>query len=191
MENLIKIPLFSFMFFSIAGFDAQHSPKNYLTLQGPIQIDHEDYFLVWSSNPSDGYYKQEYLRTSDKLEEFDKMVLIEVVEKGLSVSKAIEAKVQEIILRKKFDPVAHYQLLENESTGEYLLDFVFHENGIYEWSAYRYKKYNDDGVLLLAFTMRSFDNGEIPPTEFLTFLKSGREKKIDQIIELDLAIRLR
>jgi hypothetical protein len=97
-----------------------------------------------------------------------------------------------IIERKKKDPVANYQLLENKENHEYLLDFVMYENGIYEWNAYRYKEYimedNPDGkgVLLFAFVLRGFEGGEMDESEFLNFLQYERIDMINKVLKYDI-----
>ncbi len=51
---------------------------DYLNTGKVITFDNVNYNLVWSSHPSDNYYKQEYLPEKDTLKRFKKLILLEV-----------------------------------------------------------------------------------------------------------------
>ena len=72
------------IFFQITVVKAQSQIENYLNTPSSLKIDNKDYNLVWSSNPDKNYFKQEYLTSEQKLEKYNKMVLIEFVKGDLN-----------------------------------------------------------------------------------------------------------
>ena len=142
------------------------------------------YQLSWSAHPADNYYKQEYLPAGEKPETYSHMIMIEAVTGDISLKDAVGAKINELEQRKKNDPVANYQVIENKTTGEYLLDFVISESpgnaaAVTEWNTYRYLKLKDKsgkkGIQLFACSKRGYGAGT---TNFLQHLKTERQKDI-------------
>src|SRR5580692_8933135 len=94
---------------SFLGFTFKNNKdeaKDYLNIPGPLTFEKMDYNFVWSSHPSENYYKQEYIPKGDNVENFTKMVLIDaIVSDSLKVEDAVTAKVSELETRKKTDAV--------------------------------------------------------------------------------------
>jgi hypothetical protein len=154
-----------------------------VTCYNAILFEKEIYSIAWS-NSNNVYYKQEYIRTKDKLESFNKMITIDVLVTDLFAKDVVAKKISEIEARKGKDPVANYQLIENEQTGEFILDFLMSEGDLYEWNAYRYKTINTNkgkAVLLFAYTFRSFEGAELNLDNFFTYLKKNRTKLIEKV----------
>jgi len=155
-----------------------------------IQFSGETYQLAWQSQPSAGYSKYEYLTAKDKLPYYQNMLMLEwVISAEVTVADAANAQVQLLNERKKTDPTVNHQLIQNEQTGEYLLDFILSaqdsEAGyIVEWNAYRYIPYQAAdgarGVQLLAYSSRGY--GEQGARDFLIALKDNRPKIIQALI---------
>jgi hypothetical protein len=85
--------------------------------------------------------------------------------------------------------VCNYQIIKNQSTGEYILDFVMSERNdghvtIIEWNAYHYKSYTDNaghkGVVLFGVSHRAYDD---KTTDFLKSLGTYRQEVIKKISE--------
>jgi hypothetical protein len=153
-----------------------------------IFFNKEVYTLTWS-HFAKGYYKQEYLRTKDDTSAFNKMITFDVLLTDLATPDLIAKKINEIEARKGKDPVANYQVIENEQTGEYLLDFLISEGDLYEWNAYRYKTINTNkgkAILLFAYSLRSFKGAELKANDFFAFLKQKRQATIELLASYNL-----
>lgn len=167
---------------------------DYFTLPGPIVYNKSNYNLSWSAHPNAGYYKQEYLTAGEKQEAFTKMIMIEAVAGNVDLSSAVKAKIAELEQRKKTDAVANYQVIENKSTGEFLLDFVISQSSgnapsVVEWNAYRYTTLNEKGgrkgIMLFAIVKRGYGSGT---TNFLKSLKTERQGDINLLAAYKLPV---
>jgi len=155
-----------------------------------IQFAGETYQLAWQSQPSPQYSKYEYLSANDKLPFYQNMLMLEwVVSHGMTPVDAANAQIQFLTERKQSDPVVNHELIHNEKTGEYLLDFVLSakdpEAGyIIEWNAYRYIPYQaadgTSGVQLFAYSARGY--GDEGARTFLTTLKDKRPQFMRALI---------
>jgi len=165
MNYKLKI-FFTFLCFQTLIVNAQSKVDDFLGIPGPIKIDNQEFNLVWSSNPTDNYYKQEYLTSSDKLENYQKMIIIEFIQGDFTLDIVINQKISELESLKKSNPIVNYIVYENE--GEYILDFLLSENTedgkeikIAERNVYRYKIISNNdkkGVLLFAISERGYPN---------------------------------
>lgn len=171
--------------FSTARADA----TDRLGLPGPISFDSTDHMLAWSSNPSPGYFKQEYVPAGQEVETYTKMVLIEAAA-GVDVKTALASQVQMLNQRKSSDPLVNLDVIMNEQTGEALLDFILSAkdaNGEYiaEWNAYRYAPVGEGtGVMLFAISHRAYGNDDV--RAFLGNLGTVRADQINKIAQFSL-----
>ncbi|ODT70704.1 MAG: hypothetical protein ABS75_11245 [Pelagibacterium sp. SCN 63-23] len=175
--------------FSVLPAQAQDA-TDYLGVPGPITIGGTDYMLSWSSNPSEGYFKQEYLPEGAVPESYESMVMVEFLASDMPLTDVISAQMQMINARKATDPVANAALLQNGETGEFVLDFLLSakdENGefILEWNGYRYAEAEFDGEngsILFAISERAYGNDAAE-----AFLGNLREFKAQRILDLTQA----
>ncbi|OCX52686.1 hypothetical protein BEL04_14665 [Mucilaginibacter sp. PPCGB 2223] len=153
---------------------------NYYGTPTDIIFNNTKFTLTWSSHPNDTYYKQEYITHGDAVEHFKDMVLVDFIITDLTVKDAAQAQVNNILERKKTDKVCNYQIIKNEQTGEYILDFIMSEStgddlSVIEWSGYHYKPYTDKaghkGVLLFGISHRAYGDDTM---NFLKTLKTYR-----------------
>lgn len=174
-------------FYSFTPAICQQKVKDYLHVPGPIEFNKIKYGLSWSSHPSATYYKQEYLPAGQVADKFTKMILLEAVTGEFKLPDIVKAKTTELDNRKPSDPVTNYQVIENKSTGEYLLDFVLSAPGangetIVEWNAYRYRLVKDKsgkkGLVLFAYSRRAYGSAT---TAFLRGLKNERTADINAV----------
>ncbi|MHA6690908.1 hypothetical protein [Devosia sp. A449] len=151
---------------------------DYLGVPGPIAFGDTDYLLAWSSQPDGQYTKQEYLPAGQTPEAYDSMILVEFLAADLTPLAMASAQVELLNDRKQTDPLVNMDLIENEATGEVILDFIVStkdENGEYivEWNAYRYANAESSdgqiGGLLFAISHRAYGNDAAK--EFLGTLK--------------------
>lgn len=138
-----------------------------LGVPGPLKLGGESYALVWSSQPTADYFKQQYLPSGAKLESYKSMVIVEFLATDRSVADVVAAQTNMIRERKATnDPVANFAAFENPSTGEVLLDFILSardQKGEYivEWNGYRYAEAELNGrrgVMLFALSERAYGN---------------------------------
>jgi hypothetical protein len=134
--------------------------SDHLGVPGPIQFDGKSYKLVWSSRPTPGYAKQEYLPSDQSIGSYTQMLIVERVTGDLNV-------------------------IENANAGEVLLDFIVSSKDpkgeyVVEWNAYRYAPLkgaaDKSGVLLFAISHRAYGNDNAK--SFMGQLKNRRAAQI-------------
>lgn len=165
---------------------------DYLAVPGPIRFDGIEHRLAWTSNPSSGYYKQEYLPAGQALTRFREMILIELIVAGTDPAAAVASRVRIVNQRRDFDPTANIAVIKNAEKGEFIVDFVLgapavRGDALIEWSAYRYVPYKR-GVLMFGVSRRAYGDGR---GTFLSNLKTVRPAIIAELAKLQMpAIRL-
>jgi hypothetical protein len=180
----MQISLISSILFRlwVAASFSQGSVKNFYGIQEILMFNKINFKLSWSSHPLENYYKQEYVPPGQTVEHFNDMVLIDFLKQDISVDDVVQTEILSIEKRKKTDLVCNYQVIKNQSAGEFILDFVLSEgNGntvkTIEWNAYRFKPYRDksghQGVLLFGISHRAYDNNA---SDFLKSLGSYRKE---------------
>ncbi len=184
--NLLTFRFATLALFSFFSSHKAPAVKDYLTVPGPVAFNKGSFSLSWTSHPSAVYYKQEYLPATEKPESFTQMVILECVVGNMTLRDAVQTKVAEMVARKKNDPSVNYAVIENKSTGEYLLDFVVSgadgKGAVVEWNAYRYvtlkEKGGKKGILLVGYAKRAYGAGT---TAFLKTLKTERTADINTL----------
>lgn len=153
---------------------------------GPFVLEGERFELAWTSHPTDTYYKQEYVPEGQTVEAYTQMFMVDVLTNGTSVRDAAGTMVDGLKQRQANDPVVNFALIENEATGEIILDFVLSDSSsgtvIVEWNAYRYVPL-EDGVAMFGISRRGYDEGA---TELLKGMKGWRMGTIQALATLDL-----
>lgn len=166
---------------------------DYLGVPGPITVGDTEYLLSWSSQPSEGYFKQEYLPAGATPEAFESMVIVEFFATDLPLTDVVGAQTAMISQRKATtDPIANFAIYNNDETDEILLDFILSAkdaNGEYilEWNGYRYKAAEfegQSGSMLFALSERSYGNEEAEA--FLRGLSEFKQGKIMDLTSADL-----
>ncbi|WP_347974913.1 hypothetical protein [Foliimonas ilicis] len=164
---------------------------DYLGMPGPITFDGKAYALSWSSQPNPNYTKQEYLPAGQSSKSYDSMVLVEFVETDLPPLALAKLQIDMLAKRKATDPLVNSNVIQNDKTGEVLLDFILsskNEAGefIVEWNGYRYSQTKNaegkSGGMLFAISHRAYGNAQSQ-----AFLKSLRDFKGTQIQALATA----
>lgn len=154
-------------------------PKDYFKLPS-LLLKNTEYKLSFSTHPESEYYKQEYLAAGEDPARFKTMVWIDVIRSGMTLERIVEIKTAELQKRKKTDKLCNYKILDNEETGEYLIEFLMSAKtadnvDIVEWNAYRYKGTIDrngkKGIMLFAMSKRAYGK-EVPA--FMETLKKER-----------------
>jgi len=177
--------LFSAMALTLlTAFTPGDSPKvkDYFSVPGPLEFNKQSYRLSWSTHPNATYYKQEYLTTGQTSDKFTSMILLEVATGDFALADLVKSKTAELDQRKKTDLTTNYAVIQNPTTGEYLLDFVISQGtgaaSIVEWNVYRYVKVKGStkGVQLMGYSKRAYGDAG---TAFLKQLKTARTADIN------------
>jgi hypothetical protein len=166
---------------ALAALTPSLAQSDMLGVPGPLSFQNEDYVLAWSSEASETYVKQEYVPSGQAVESFEDMILVEAVSGSMSPMDAAAAQIKMLEGRKGSDPVVNYDVMQNEGTGEVLLDFVLSDLSadpvVVEWSAYRYQELKDgEGVALMGISRRGY--GQDGATEFMGGLGAMRSAAI-------------
>ncbi|MRX52214.1 hypothetical protein GI374_17815 [Paracoccus sp. S-4012] len=166
---------------------------DHLGLPGPIEFDGESFALAWTLRPSEHYVKQEYVPDGQSVESYERMLLVETVAGGLGVMDAVRAQTDMLAQRRPDDPLVNMDVIQNEATGEALLDFIVSSKDadgeyIVEWNAYRYARHtdaaNDAGVMLFGVSHRAYGNAD--SQAFLQGLPALRSSQIDALARASL-----
>ncbi len=160
-----------------------------LGVPGPISFEGQDYVLAWTSQASDSYFKQEYVPQGQDVDAYADMVLIEAATGAVTPMQAASAQVQSLESRRGTDPVLNYDIIQNEATGEVLLDFLISDLSadpvMVEWNAYRYMPLaGADGVALVAISRRGY--GEDGARDFMGGLGAMRGETIGALAGLEI-----
>lgn len=153
---------------------------------GPFVFEGESFELAWTSHPTETFYKQEYVPAGQSVEAYSQMFMVDVLTDGTSVGQAAGTMVDGLKQRQASDPVVNFALIENEATGEIILDFVLSDSSsgtvIVEWNAYRYVPL-EDGVAMFGISRRGYDEGA---SELLKGMKGWRMGTIEALAGLEL-----
>jgi hypothetical protein len=182
LSLLMRTLLFSLAMTGLA-IAAEEQAVDRIGVPGPVVFDGKPYALVWTSNPSSGYFKQEYLAAGQDTATYTEMIMIDLLETGVDVKTALASQVQFLKQRKVQDSMANMAVIENKKTGEALLDFIISDDSegksIVEWNAYRYKPHTGrngkKGVILFALSRRAYND------DIDGFLKKLRSLRVDYI----------
>ena len=156
--------------------------KDYLSIGNQIIFLNEEYKLAWSSNPTNGYYKQEYLRPKDKLTKFNKMLLINAVESDISADEAAQLRSNDLDRLKKDNPMINYNIIKNSITKEVILDFVISDKAyVYEWNMHKFEHQEYDGknyMVTFCYVYRDSLNDNEELKTFFNHITNNKTKVI-------------
>jgi hypothetical protein len=178
---------------ALTGSAAAQNVVDYLGIPGPIALGNTSYELAWSSHPVPHYTKHEYVPEGQAVENYQSMVMIDFLAGDVTPMSMVETMMASLEERKATDPMVNMELLENQSTGEVILDFLLSApdadgNIILEWNAYRYASMQDadgtPGALLFAVSHRAY--GDEAAADFITELGPLREEQIALLAGADL-----
>lgn len=182
--------LYSVLFFSFASFN--DTPVDRLGVKGPLEFNHTNFNLAWSSHPIDIQYIQEYLPDGENVESFNQMLSIFLVKTNKNVKDAVELKVNELIERKKTDKICNYKVSTSPDEKEFIIDFLVGDNKdnkliLVEFNVYKYKQINvsinEKALIIYTYSKRGYGNDI---TSFLNALENDRVNYINQMINTDI-----
>lgn len=170
-----------------ADYQQDKDTINYYGIPTELTFNQLSYKLSWSTHPNDFYYKQEYVANGQNAEHYNDMMIIDFLITELTVKDVVGTQIKSLLERKQTDKICNYEVVKNQQTGEYILDFVMGEGNddridITEWNAYHYKSYIDKnghkGVLLFGVSRRAYAN---ETNIFLKKLKKYRPEIINKL----------
>jgi hypothetical protein len=188
MKEIRLLPLMMLFFLISTISHSQNTKviKDYLGVAGPVSFDNKSYSLSWSSHPAANFYKQEYLIKGDSADKFKSMILFDLLTGNSTIKEIAAAKIEELKTAKATNPLVTYEIFDNPTTGEYMIDFILTANSasgqleIAERNIYRYTKFTSasgqKGILLFGISTRSYGNDI---SQFLTNLKTGKKHLAD------------
>lgn len=103
------------------GLNAQIFSE-YFNVGNPIKYCGTEFSFVWSAQPQENYFVQEYLPKGESLERYNQMFTVSVIFWDRTPLESVKAKIAELEERKKTDPITNYLVAENN--GEYILEFI-------------------------------------------------------------------
>ena len=132
---------------------------------------------MWSAQPQENYFVQEYLPKGETLEHYNQMFTVSVIFWDRTPLEAIQAKIAELEERKKSDPITKYMVVENN--GDYILEFIVGDssNGkmnTIEVDVHYYKQMTINGrnaSVLCFYSSRAYGDDILP------FIQSIPEKR--------------
>ena len=166
---------------------------NYLSIPGPFSVQSQVYQLAWSSHPDASLYKHEYLAAGDQFPNYKSLITVDFVVTPSTVGQAVSTKIRQLAEMKKTNPIVNYELMENKTTGEVIIDCLIGQtaaderNSIVERDVFRYKsisaKSGQRGILLFAVSVRKYGK-DINP--FLTKLKTDKATLVNEVAKLSM-----
>lgn len=186
LTSLLVLP--ALVLSTVVAGQTKKTVIDYLGLPGPVAFDRKTYKLVWTSHPTNNYYKQEYIVEGEKLDRFNTMILVELLTGNIQVKDAAAAKLEELKKLKASNPTVNYESFENAETGEYMIDFLLSQTGegnaisVAERNVYRYLPFKgkdgEQGIILFAVSTRSY-GGKV--NSFLTSLKTKKSDLVGKV----------
>ena len=153
------------------------SATEYFHVGNRIKYCGTNYFLVWSAQPQENYFVQEYLPKGESLDHYNQMFTVSVIFWDRAPLEAVQAKIAELEQRKKTDPITNYMASENN--GEYILEFIVGDSSDGKMNAvevdihyYKQMTINGRNASVLSFYSRRAYGDDIMP-----FIQSIPEKR--------------
>ncbi|MFT3910621.1 MAG: hypothetical protein QM737_14440 [Ferruginibacter sp.] len=181
------------IFSTIVYAQTNKKVTDYLHIPGPVIFENKSYNLSWTSHPSAGFYKQEYIQKGENPDRFNAMILFDVTTDNTDIKAVVASKIEEIKKMKVSNPLVNYNSFDNPKTGEYMIDFLLSANGpdgktsVVERNVYRYKSFTDKsgnkGIMLFGVSTRSYGNDI---DQFLVSLKSNKKDMVNAVAKFTL-----
>ncbi|WP_353334136.1 hypothetical protein [Bacteroides sedimenti] len=187
--NKLLTTLFVF-FLSLASM--AQNPVNRLGIKENLEFNKMDYKLSWSAKPNENYLIQEYLPKGENFESFNQMLTIHLFITDINAEGAVNQKVNELIARRKTDPICNYQVTKSPDGKEYLVDFLLSESKdsmltVVEFNLYRYKQIEipkrGKALFVYAYSKRGYGNDI---TAFFKALDNDRISYLKEMISTNI-----
>ena len=149
---------------SLSVLKAQDEYPNLLSIPAPIEHDGTEYFLTWSKAMSKTLYRQQYLPSDEKMDNFNQLLDFSYFTKEIEMELAVRQKVEGIQGREKSDKFAKVNVSESPDGKEYIVDYFISESpakgdSFIEYNVYRFKSMEngkDKSFLILSYAKRMY-----------------------------------
>lgn len=136
------------LFISVLSFVKAQDVPDLLSIPGPIEYDGSEYFLTWSKPMSKTLYRQQYLPSDERIEDFTQLLDFSYFNKEIEMELAVRQKVEGIQQREKSDKFAKVNVVESPDGKEYIVDYFISESpekgdSFIEYNVYRFKTYDN------------------------------------------------
>lgn len=185
-KNLILI--LGFCCFTMMSFTV-NDIIDYLSTGSELSFNNEKYNLAWSSHPNATYFKQEYLRKSDKLEKYEKMLMVEAIKTTLNPENVSQMKINELANIKKVNPIVSFKQAQVANQSDKIISFTISGGNILEWNVYRYQQQqieNENMIILYAYSYRNYVSTKEDVTKFMNYVKNNENKMIETITKTNV-----
>lgn len=152
------------LFISTLSIVKAQDVPDLLSIPGPIEYDGTEYFLSWSKPMSKTLFRQQYLPSDERIEDFTQLLDFSYFNKEIEMELAVRQKVEGIQQREKSDKFAKVNVIESPDGKEYIVDYFISESpekgdSFIEYNVYRFKTY-DNGTnksfLILSHSKRMY-----------------------------------
>lgn len=185
-KNLLLI--IGFCCFTMMSFTV-NTIIDFLSTGTELSLNNEKYDLAWSSHPNATYFKQEYLRKSDKLEKYEKMLMVEAIKTTLNPENVSQMKINELANIKKVNPIVNFKQAELSNQSDKIISFTISGGNILEWNVYRYQQQqvgNENMIILYAYSYRNYASTKEDVTKFMDYVKNNENKMIETITKTNI-----
>lgn len=185
-KNIILI--IGFCCFTMMSFTINNI-IDYLSIGSELSFNNESYNLAWSSHPNATYFKQEYLRKSDKLEKYEKMIIVEAIKTNLNPEKASQMKINELANLKKINPIINFTQVQSSNPNDKIISFTISGGNILEWNVYKYQQQqieNENMIVLYAYSYRNYISNKEDVTKFINYVKNNESNMIENITKIKI-----
>lgn len=185
-KNIIL--LIGFCCFTMMSFTI-NAIIDYLSTGTELSFNNEMYNLAWSSHPNATYYKQEYLRKSEKLEKYEKMIMVEAIKTTLNPENVSQMKINELTNLKKTNPIINFKQTELSNQNDKIISFTISGGNILEWNIYRYQQQqmgNENMIILYSYSYRNYVASKEDVTKFISYVKNNENKMMETITKINI-----
>ena len=143
---------------------AQENATDFLSIPGPIEYDGTEFFLAWSKPVSKTLFRQQYLPSDERIEDFTQLLDFSFFNKEIEMELAVRQKVEDIQKVAKSDKFAKVNVAESPDGKEYIVDYYTSESpetgdGFVEYNIDRFitvEKGNTKTFLILSYAKRMY-----------------------------------
>lgn len=132
-----------------ARSSAQQEHKDYFGIGSELRLTNKKYVLVFSTHPTDVYYKQTYFLKGEDENNVTSRIVVDVLAAPASAKEYVTSQMQRLERMKATDPFVDYEYAQiNGST--YTLSYTLHSLGgggraeTREWNHFIYKATKDE-----------------------------------------------
>jgi hypothetical protein len=138
-----------------------------------VQLDGDTLVLAYEGE-ADGDSIKEYIPADENLESWTKLAAVREFEKLNDPKGFADEMVKQLEAK---DPPARYELLENDKTGEVILDFIVWpaDASFVEFNIFKYQKQDGGGLVSYQYALRAYGD---EMEKFLTGMDADRRAKL-------------